>query len=408
MLIVTGIGGCGKTQLMLKFMKSYQSEFASQFFIDGSSKDRIRADILRNVRALGTEHSQKTFEDCIIYLSQPFTGHTRLLLYDNVDDPDLDLSSLLPQGKSCAVAITSRNSLLGDMYPEAHLRLDIMSMDEAIDLLLRSPDRPTTTTERARAEATAIAEALGCLPIALQQARSYMQQTKCSPSAYLQRLSANRHKLLGRAVRHQLDAQAVSTHAAFETSFEKLPSQSQKLLRLLSHFHWRAFPLELVNLAAKHTFSDYEEQRTEHGDDFYAGKQVLEDIFLQDGEWDIINLDDMTLALQSYSLSVISPGVETSLLQMHPLIHEWIRSCIPESERHGYQSAAVVLLALGARKGHPATMQYLPSHVIHMSPLWDRLYVNEAVAFASILAENGLYEREALLREKVVKDLRER
>ena len=27
MLVVTGMGGCGKTQLMLKFMKVYESEY---------------------------------------------------------------------------------------------------------------------------------------------------------------------------------------------------------------------------------------------------------------------------------------------------------------------------------------------------------------------------------------------
>ncbi|KIM32059.1 hypothetical protein M408DRAFT_20414 [Serendipita vermifera MAFF 305830] len=70
MLFVTGIGGCGKTQLMLRFMKDHKSKFTHQFFIDGSSEDRIRSDMVRNMRALGTDHSQKEFEDCILFLSQ--------------------------------------------------------------------------------------------------------------------------------------------------------------------------------------------------------------------------------------------------------------------------------------------------------------------------------------------------
>ncbi|KIM27345.1 hypothetical protein M408DRAFT_24574 [Serendipita vermifera MAFF 305830] len=136
MLFVTGIGGCGKTQLMLRFMTEYRSRFTHQFFIDGSSEDRIRSDIVRNVRALGPEHSQKGFEDCILFLSQPSRNEQSLLLFDNVDDPNLDLYSLLPRGNSCAIAITSRNHVLGELDPEAHLPLDIMSEEEATELLL--------------------------------------------------------------------------------------------------------------------------------------------------------------------------------------------------------------------------------------------------------------------------------
>jgi hypothetical protein len=67
-------------------------------------------------------------------------GPPRLILYDNVDDPDIDLGSLLPLGESCAIVITSRNRSLGQLCPDAHLELDTMSMDEAVDLLLHRPD----------------------------------------------------------------------------------------------------------------------------------------------------------------------------------------------------------------------------------------------------------------------------
>ncbi|KIM24506.1 hypothetical protein M408DRAFT_53320, partial [Serendipita vermifera MAFF 305830] len=99
--------------------------FTFRIFIDGSSEDRIRADILRNVRSLGIEHSQKSFEDCLLFLSQPLPNGMWLLVYDNVDDPDLDLSSFLPRGYSCGAAITSRNGLLGELHPKGHLPLDI-------------------------------------------------------------------------------------------------------------------------------------------------------------------------------------------------------------------------------------------------------------------------------------------
>jgi len=48
--------------------------FKSTFFVDGSSEARLQADLVRNVRSLGPEHSQKSFTDCISFLSQPAPG----------------------------------------------------------------------------------------------------------------------------------------------------------------------------------------------------------------------------------------------------------------------------------------------------------------------------------------------
>ena len=381
--------------------------FSSHFFIDGSSEDRIRADVVRNVRALGIEHSQKGFEDCILFLSQPSPTGPRLLLYDNVDDPSMDLSSFLPRGISCAVVITSRNHLLGVRHPRANLPLDVMSIDEAVELLLYDRDRSGVAIGQAKTDATALAQALGCLPIALQQARSYMEQTRCSIKAYLERLSRSRQKLLGRPISFQLDMQAISTYATFETSFIRLDVRVQKLLFLLSHFHWRKFPLGLVSLAAKYDFSKHKWVYLEHGEDYHIGKGLLEVIFLQNGEWDSTELDDMILSLQNYSLVRVGHGVSTSVVEMHPLIHEWTHTSIPTEEKHGYRSAAVLLLALGAHDAHRAITQYLASHVNHMFPIWNHLHVNNVGAFGDILRKNGMYHSAVQLYEMVAEVLKQ-
>ena len=126
-----------------------------------------------------------------------------------------------------------------------------------------------------------------------------------------------------------MDIDSISTYAAFETSFGGLALRVQKFIRLLSYFHWINFPIELIGLASKHHFSEYERTYIDHDDKFYAGKIILEGIFLCDGEWNFTNLDEMTVSLQRYSLITILPGVGTTLLQMHPLVHEWLQSCTP-------------------------------------------------------------------------------
>ncbi|KIM24547.1 hypothetical protein M408DRAFT_331759 [Serendipita vermifera MAFF 305830] len=407
-LVVTGLGGCGKTQLILKFMRVHEADFSSLFFIDGSSRPRIRADITRYVRAFGAEHSQMGFDDCLAFLSQPSPNGPRLILYDNVDDPDLDLPPLLPRGGSCAVLITSRNRSLGELAPESHLELDVMTVDESVELLLYNPDGTTNLAPGAQEDARAIAEALGCLPIALTQARSYMYQTKCTARSYLERLLNGKGRLLSHPIKNHPNMRYVSTYAAFDASFEMLPPRVQQVLRLLSCFHWGDFPLELIVLAAKFGFSQYDQKYIEHGDEFRIGKAVLEEIFLSDGQWDVTTLDNMLIALQNYSLVTLAPGVDTLLVQIHPVAHEWARSRIPNEEQAQYQAAALLLLALGAREEYTPSAQYLSSHAAHMNHLWDHLHINNAGAFGSILREGGLLHDSLNMKEKVVSVLRQR
>ncbi|KIM20775.1 hypothetical protein M408DRAFT_30102, partial [Serendipita vermifera MAFF 305830] len=136
-VIVTGMGGCGKTQLVRKFIEDHSDLFVSVFFVDGSSKETLKRDITEHVRALGGENSQMSFEESMKLLSLPVQGGERLLVMDNVDDPNLNIAAFLPRWKRGAVIITSRNVSHGQLSPMGHLQLDVMSVDESIELLVR-------------------------------------------------------------------------------------------------------------------------------------------------------------------------------------------------------------------------------------------------------------------------------
>ncbi|KIM26166.1 hypothetical protein M408DRAFT_197100 [Serendipita vermifera MAFF 305830] len=405
MLVVTGLGGCGKTQIVLKFMRQYKEKFSKQFFINGSSEAHIRADIIRHVRSLSIEHSQWDLDDCLLFLSQKTSSAPRLLVYDNVDDPEIDLLSLIPQGDGCVIMITSRNYLLGDICPGSHLKLDKMSIDESLLLLFYPQAQLDQIEAESKEEAILVAEELNCLPIALQQARSYTSQTRCSFGAYLERLYENRKKLLDRPLSYSHDSRNISTYASFAASFERITVRDKQFLRLLSCVHCNEFPLDLLNDAAQHNFSDYETKYHDHEDEIKSGQALLKDIFLLNGEWDVTNLDDVILSVRNYSLINLLTGVGTTLVQMHSLLHEWIRSCIPEQELVTYQSAAVLLIALGAREDPTSSARYLAGHVTQLSSIWDQLNPNESEAFASILQGCGSFQDAVYLRERVVTSL---
>lgn len=403
-LVVTGMGGCGKTQLILKFLLEHANRFSFHLFVDGSNESRIRAEIVQHVRSLGLQHAQKTFRECLDFLALSLFNGPPVIIYDNVDDPNLDILPLLPEGNECVVLITSRNHSIGELSPEAHLELDVMSMDEAIEVLLHPPNPSSLSADEARE----VAQLLGCLPIALAQARSYMYQTRCSGEEYLEILKENRDELLAEPVKYQRDMRYPSTDTAFSASFKQLTQRDQRLLYLLSFFHWTNWPLNLVTFAAKHKFSEYEIQYSEHGEDFIIGKTTLENIFYQGGKWSLAAFNKAIISLQNYSLVTISQGVDTRVLQMHPLTHAWVQSRISEVERPKYQATAVLLLALGARIEHTPLVRYLPNHVVQFSPILEHLHINNAGAFGLIMENGGLANDALLFRERVVSQLRSR
>jgi tetratricopeptide (TPR) repeat protein len=83
----------------------------------------------------------------------------------------------IPPGGAGRVLITSRTPTW--QRGTATVRLDVLERDEAVEFLRRRTGSDDTTS------LAALAEALGDLPLALEQAAAYMDETRTSPAHYL-------------------------------------------------------------------------------------------------------------------------------------------------------------------------------------------------------------------------------
>jgi hypothetical protein len=100
-----------------------------------------------------------------------------LLIYDNAERPD-QLTGLLPEGGGGHLLVTSRWSAWGAQAEP--LRVDVLHRDEAITFLghrIGSDDQ--TALGR-------LADALGDLPLALEEAAAYLEQAQVSLDEYLE------------------------------------------------------------------------------------------------------------------------------------------------------------------------------------------------------------------------------
>ncbi|KIM25116.1 hypothetical protein M408DRAFT_316618, partial [Serendipita vermifera MAFF 305830] len=250
-MVISGMGGSGKTQLARKFARDFQSRYQFICFVDGSSSERVKADLIAYVFSLGLEQSRMDLRQALAWFVKT-TGW--LIVFDNVDE-EFDLLQFFPKCDHGSILITTRNISLGNSFPKNHYQLGVMSDHEAVEALLSAAfPADSVPSPVDRKYALDIVSELGCLPVAVVQAGSFILQRKCLPE-YLDRLRHNRAKILDQAAPNQLDGYRRSTYAVLETTRPHLSEKTQKLLHLLSYFHHYSIPLSMLLTASQRPFS---------------------------------------------------------------------------------------------------------------------------------------------------------
>ncbi len=109
-----------------------------------------------------------------------------LLIFDNVEDPQL-AAAYLPSHFRGSVIITTWRQNWGNWV--RRLSIDEFTQTQAEDFLL------ARTRETDRKAAAGLARALGCLPLALEEAAAYVESTGRTIASYLS-LFNEHHELL--------------------------------------------------------------------------------------------------------------------------------------------------------------------------------------------------------------------
>ncbi|PVG01072.1 hypothetical protein CPB86DRAFT_753787 [Serendipita vermifera] len=386
-MVISGMGGCGKTQLALKFAHEHQEIYKHVFFIDASSEANIKADLVANVRSLGAEYSQESFEGAMGLLQGLFKDW--LLIYDNVDDPSLDLVDLLPQCTHGSIIITTRNPSLGDLCSSTPLEMDVMSEEEAVAALLSAAvPKPKKPTMDEVAMSIRIVEELGYLPVAIIQAGSFIRQRKCFPD-YLNRLRANRLKLLQTPATAQRDRHSHSVYATLETTKLALPRPVIQLLHLLSYYHHSNILVNGMTLAAERSFAHQTFNFLERPIAFHQSIALLKDIFWTREVWDSEEFDDNLLLLQKYSLITTVRNEGKLIIRLHPLTRAWARDMLEVGKTKLYEEAAVRILMCCAsyfmERDQPSFVLQITSIQQSITHVNDRAILAYARTFSSPL-----------------------
>ncbi|MGK7877316.1 MAG: tetratricopeptide repeat protein [Xenococcaceae cyanobacterium] len=228
---VTGMAGVGKSALAIHAAHQLQSDFPDvQLYIDlrGAAGQPLEpSEVLAGwLRAWGMDDAaipKDLAERASAYRSQ-LADKRALVLLDNARD-EVQVRPLLPGGSTCAVLVTSRQSL-GALEGASLLDLDVFPEAEARELLEKLLGR-----ERVQAELEAAAQVLSCcgrLPLAIRIAGGTLKQKPHWRLAdYAQKLADERQRL------HQLHLSDLDVRASFALSYQELEETEARLFRFL-------------------------------------------------------------------------------------------------------------------------------------------------------------------------------
>jgi tetratricopeptide (TPR) repeat protein len=185
---VHGLGGVGKTELALEFAHRFASDYDIAWRVPAEQPTSVTAALARLARRLGVKELADQGE-MVAGLFDLLRQRDRwLLVYDNAEQPNR-LAGLLPQGGGGQVLVTSRWSAWGNRATP--LRVNVLARDESIAFLSK---RTGADDQVALDE---LAELLGDLPLALEEAAAYLEETGVGLDEYLQLVRDRSRELFG-------------------------------------------------------------------------------------------------------------------------------------------------------------------------------------------------------------------
>jgi tetratricopeptide (TPR) repeat protein len=320
---ISGLGGIGKTQIVVEYAYRHAQHYQAVLWTRADTSEALISGYnaiagLLNLPEKGEQDQMITVQAVLRWL----TTHTEwLLILDNADDLAI-VHEFLPSVFGGHILLTTRAQAMGRLAKR--IEVDIMEQNVGALFLLRRAslidlDAPLEHATAADiAIAGEISKELGGLPLALDQAGAYLEETGCSLSQYLQFYRTRRAVLLQRRGRLMTDhPEPVAT--TWSLSFEQVEQQSPAaadLLRLCAFLHPDAIPEEIITNGAA-----------------YLGPH------LSPVAEDPLVLDEAMTALGAYSL--IRRDVRDSMLSIHQLVQAVLRDSMNETVQDDWTQRVV-------------------------------------------------------------------
>jgi tetratricopeptide (TPR) repeat protein len=308
---ISGLGGIGKTQTALEYVYRYHREYQAIFWIRASSREELLADLMQLAHVLPLPQQQdQDQQSLLLAVKQWFQSNINwLLIVDNADDLNL-VKEYLPTHTAGHLLLTTRSQAVRSLARK--VELTTLPLEESILFLLKragflgqdeaSLQQVAATT---RATAEAIAKALGSLPLALDQAAAYVEETETSLTDYLNLYQHERKALLAR--RGGLGENHAPVATTWSLAFHQLATSNPAaidLMRLCAFLAPDAIAEEMLLQGAYHVSAVVQQAASTP----LAWNHVIEDL----GRYSLLHRqsETQTLSLHRLVQSVLSDEMD--------------------------------------------------------------------------------------------------
>ncbi|HOV52475.1 MAG TPA: FxSxx-COOH system tetratricopeptide repeat protein, partial [Methanothrix sp.] len=357
-----GTGGVGKTQIAIEYAYRHKADFKVIWWLRSDAPVVLANDLASLAASINLPEKDSSDQTVITAAVKRWLEHNPgwLLIFDNAQEPQ-DLKDFLPRGDTGRILITSLNPSWSSMAKPIHIQP--LRRDESVKFLCKR------TGQEDPGGADGLADDLGDLPLALEQAGAYIEETGISFMDYRSRFEKHRKTILERGKPIDYPYTVATTWEISREAAKERSAASADLLNLCSFLASDAIPRSLLVVGRGHL------------PESLAALDELE-------------FDDAVLALRRFSLA----DVTEDSLYFHRLAQAVTRDRLDEKEQKRWAGSAVKLLNGVFPEDHIDNVQswdecsILLPHAMAAAEHAEELGV-EQEATGRLLNESGLYLR---------------
>jgi len=249
---ISGLGGIGKTQTAVEYAYRHQDEYQAVFWVSAVDDTTLREGFVEIARLLGLPQAREADQSLAVQAVKVWLEREGgwLLLLDNADEPKA-IKPFLPSQKKGHVLLTTRASATGTLAQK--VEIGKLSEDDGALLLLRRAkivggNAPLDAADAEDKEAAlALSRAVDGLPLALDQAGAFIEETPSSPARYLGLYGTEAAELLAEYGDSE-DRDHASVRVTFSLAFAKVAAASPAadgLIRFCAFLAPNAIPEEI-------------------------------------------------------------------------------------------------------------------------------------------------------------------
>jgi DNA-binding SARP family transcriptional activator len=237
LIVLHGLGGVGKTQTALEFAHRHRSHYTVTWWVPAEHDSTILSSLVELAQRRRIDVGPEQQDVLSALWDDLRAGGRWLLVFDNAEDP-AQVEPYLPPTGDADVLVTSRSPAWGRYGTP--LQVAPFDRDASMAFVI---SRSSTSDDRT---AGALAEMLGDLPLALEQACAYVEQTGLALDEYLELFRSRRDVFITRGAPSGHGATVATT---WRLAFDRVKADSPlaaRVLEICAFLAPDAIPLRLL------------------------------------------------------------------------------------------------------------------------------------------------------------------